>query len=202
MKRLWVALVGFVTLAGMASAQAFVWPQKWTVAKPAEVKRGGTIREAVISDYRTFNPFITAEAGNVPSLLAGPIGLVRRDPTTGDWIPYMAESWTISQNKLEITFKIRRGMKWSDGKPITADDWITTWRIHTDKAVGSNSYDSFFLDGKPSPCAKLTTTPSASSTPRPMLRPLAWPASRLGRPTSLAPSTRRKEPRASRRCGP
>jgi peptide/nickel transport system substrate-binding protein len=144
-----LVLIGLLALAGAASAQTFVWPQKWTVAKPQEAKRGGTLRAAVISDYRTFNPFITAEAGNVPSLISGGRGLVTRDPTTGDWIPYMAESWTISPNKLEITFKIRKGMKWSDGQPITADDWITTWRIHTDKAVGSNSYDSFFIDGKP-----------------------------------------------------
>lgn len=67
----------------------------------------------------------------------------------------MAESWTISPNKLEITFKIRKGMKWSDGRPITADDWIMTWRIHTDKAVGSNDYDNFFIDGKPIVLRKL-----------------------------------------------
>ena len=149
-----VLLVGILALAGVASAQTFVWPQKWTVAKPSEAKRGGTLRGYTISDYRTFNPFLTAEANSIPDLI-NPYGLVRRDPTTGDWIPYMAESWTISPNKLEITFKIRKGMKWSDGRPITADDWIMTWRIHTDKAVGSNSYDSFFIDGKPIVLRKL-----------------------------------------------
>ena len=110
MKRALV-LIGLLALAGAASAQTFVWPQKWTVAKPQEAKRGGTLRAAVISDFRTFNPFITAEAGNVPSLISGGRGLVTRDPTTGDWIPYMAEFFTLSPNKLEITFKIRRGMK-------------------------------------------------------------------------------------------
>ncbi len=149
MKRKLGVVVALLGLVGVATAQTFVWPQEWTVAKPGEARPGGTLRAAVISDYRTFNPFITAEAGNVPALISGGYGLARRDPRTGDWIPYMAESWTISPNKLEITFKIRRGMKWSDGRPITADDWITTWRIHTDKAVGSNAYDSFFIDGKP-----------------------------------------------------
>ncbi|TBH20203.1 ABC transporter substrate-binding protein [Thermus thermamylovorans] len=147
--------VGLLALVGTAGAQNFVWPQGWTTARPEEVRRGGTLRAAVISDYRTFNPFITAEAGNVPSILAGPLGLVRRDPTTGDWIPYMAESWTISPDRLQITFRIRRGMRWSDGRPITADDWIMTWRIHTDKDVGSNSYDSFFLDGRPITLTKI-----------------------------------------------
>lgn len=35
-----VLLVGILALAGVASAQTFVWPQKWTVAKPSEAKRG------------------------------------------------------------------------------------------------------------------------------------------------------------------
>ncbi|MEZ0321761.1 MAG: ABC transporter substrate-binding protein, partial [Thermus sp.] len=90
MRKALAVVVGLVALAGVASAQTFVWPQKWTVAKPSEVKRGGTLRAAVISDYRTFNPFITAEADSVPDLISGDRGLVRRDPTTGDWIPYMA----------------------------------------------------------------------------------------------------------------
>ncbi len=138
-----------VTLGSLALAQPFVWPGKWTVAKPSEVKRGGNLRTGIISDFRTFNPFLTAEATNVPGIISSGVGLVRRDPTTGQWIPYMAESFTVSPNRLEITFKIRKGLKWSDGRPITADDWITTWRIHTDKNVGSNSYDSFFIEGKP-----------------------------------------------------
>ena len=144
-------LMGVLALAGASLAQAqqaVVWPQKWTVTKPSEVKRGGTVRGSVISDYRTFNPFTTAESGNIPdTITAG--GFLSRDPSTGDWFPYMAESYTISANKLDLTFKVRRGMKWSDGQAITADDWVTTFKIHTDDKVGSNSYDSFFLDDKP-----------------------------------------------------
>lgn len=185
MRKALVVLAGLLALASVANAQTFVWPQKWTVAKPSEVKRGGTLRASVISDYRTFNPFITAEAGNVPSIIS-PYGLVRRDPSTGDWIPYMAESFTVSANKLEITFKIRRGMKWSDGRPITADDWITTWRIHTDKAVGSNSYDSFFIDGKPITLRKIDdytlrfTYPKPDATAFAVAAFVPWPAHVFG----------------------
>ncbi len=145
----WLAAAGALVGVSFAQAQAFVWPQKWSAAKLSEVKRGGTLRASSISDFRTFNPFLAAEAGNIPATMCANAGLVRRDPTTGDWIPYMAESWTVSPNKLDITFKIRKGLKFSDGKPITADDWVMTWRIHTDEKVGSNSRDSFFIDGKP-----------------------------------------------------
>ncbi|HEY4608252.1 MAG TPA: ABC transporter substrate-binding protein [Ilumatobacteraceae bacterium] len=36
--------------------------------------------------------------------------------------PAMAESWTSSNNGLTWTYKMRSGMKWSDGEPMTADD--------------------------------------------------------------------------------
>ena len=46
-----------------------------------------------------------------------------------DWttvIPNVAESWTANADATEFTFKLRKGMKWSDGKPFTADD-IVFW---------------------------------------------------------------------------
>jgi len=66
MRRALVWMAGLIALAGVASAQTFVWPQKWTVAKPSEVKRGGTLRAAVISDYRTFNPIYHRRGGQRP----------------------------------------------------------------------------------------------------------------------------------------
>jgi peptide/nickel transport system substrate-binding protein len=152
MKKPWLVLASLAALGMGASlaqdAKPFVYPQAWTVAQPSEVRRGGTIRISTISDYRTINPFVTAEAENIPDRISAG-GLVTRDPRNGEWIPYMAESFTIAPNNLSITFNIRRGMKWSDGQAITADDWVTTWRIHTTEAVGSNSFDSFFLGDQP-----------------------------------------------------
>jgi len=150
MKKAILVLASLTFLAaGLAQAQVLTWTQKWTTSKPGEAKRGGVLRSSVISDFRTFNPFVTAEAGSIPDTISNLHGLVQRDPATGEWVPDMATEWSVSANKLEITFKIRRGMKWSDGQPITADDWVTTWKIHTDEKVGSNSYDSFFINDKP-----------------------------------------------------
>lgn len=147
MKRSMLALA-VLALGSSAGAQAFVHPAKWSVTAPSEAKRGGVLRDYILSDYKTINPFTTAEAQNIPDeITAG--GLLTFDPTTNEYIPYMAASYTVSPNKLVWTFNIRKGMKWSDGKPIVADDWVTTYKIHTDEDVGSNSYDGFFIDDKP-----------------------------------------------------
>ena len=150
MKRSLLALA-VLALGSGAGAQAFVHPAKWSVTAPSEAKRGGVLRDYILSDYKTINPFTTAEADSIPDDISdgGVYGLLTFDPTTNEFIPYMASSYTVSSNKLVWTFNIRKGMKWSDGKPIVADDWVTTYKIHTDEDVGSNSYDGFFIDDKP-----------------------------------------------------
>ncbi len=42
----------------------------------------------------------------------------------GSIIPGSAESWTISDDGLTYTFKLREGLKWSDGEPVTAEDFV------------------------------------------------------------------------------
>jgi peptide/nickel transport system substrate-binding protein len=143
-----VALLG-LSFAGVASAQAFVNPKEWSVTNPSEAKKGGTYRTSALNDYKTLNPFTTAESGNIPQTITSAGGFFTYDPAKGEYVPYMAASYTVSKDKLVWTMNIRKGMKWSDGKPIVADDWVTTFKIHTDEDVGSNSYDSFFIDDKP-----------------------------------------------------
>ena len=50
--------------------------------------------------------------------------LVRWDPEWTEPIPNVAESVDIAGEGKEYTFKLREGIKWSDGKPFTADDII------------------------------------------------------------------------------
>jgi peptide/nickel transport system substrate-binding protein len=49
-------------------------------------------------------------------------------------VPDLAESWTWSEDGRELTFKLRRGVKWHDGKPFTAADVKCTWDLLTEVA--------------------------------------------------------------------
>ncbi len=55
------------------------------------------------------------------------MGLTTEDPASRP-IPGMAESWTTSDDGLVWTFKLRAGIKWSDGVPVTAADFVFGFR--------------------------------------------------------------------------
>src|SRR5581483_8899515 len=42
--------------------------------------------------------------------------------------PQMVDSWTVSPDKLTWTFKLRDGLEWSDGKPVTGEDCVASIR--------------------------------------------------------------------------
>ena len=44
-------------------------------------------------------------------------------------IPDLATSWAWSEDGKELTFKLRQGVKWHDGKPFTAADVKCTWDL-------------------------------------------------------------------------
>jgi peptide/nickel transport system substrate-binding protein len=49
--------------------------------------------------------------------------LIARDPQTGEFIPYLAESWTIAADGMRYEFKLRKDVKFHDGAPLTAQDY-------------------------------------------------------------------------------
>lgn len=150
-------MLALALAASSSLAAPFVYPATWTAEPNTANKRGGEYRTAVISDYKTFNPFTSSESGSIPNTwMAFGAGLFTQDPTNDKFIPKMADAMpTVSNNGKRFVVKIRQGMKFSDGQEITADDWISTWKIHTDDKVGSNSYDSFFINDKPIVIKKL-----------------------------------------------
>lgn len=72
---------------------------------------------------------LATSATDVPPVIARLAGtnLVRWSPDGFPLVPHVAKSWTVSPDNREYTFTLRRGMKWSDGHPFTADDIMYWW---------------------------------------------------------------------------
>jgi peptide/nickel transport system substrate-binding protein len=56
--------------------------------------------------------------------MVGNQGLVRWNVAFTEVLPCVASRWEVNANSTEFTFHLRPGMKWSDGKPFTADDIV------------------------------------------------------------------------------
>lgn len=64
----------------------------------------------------------------------------------GEYVPVGAESYEVSADGLTYTIKLRQTAKWSDGKPVTAHDYIYSWQRLTDPKTASE-YGSFLSLG-------------------------------------------------------
>lgn len=70
-------------------------------------------------------------------------GLISEAPN-GDLIPGVAESWDISEDGTTYTFHLREDARWSNGDPVTADDFVYSLRRSVDPATLSEY--SFILE--------------------------------------------------------
>lgn len=55
-------------------------------------------------------------------------GLTEINPTTFQEAPAVAEKWTSSDDFRTWTFQLRREARWSNGKGVTAEDFVTSWK--------------------------------------------------------------------------
>ncbi|MFF1965197.1 ABC transporter substrate-binding protein [Streptomyces sp. NPDC058232] len=100
--------------------------------------KGTTLRAAMTGNgIDSLNPFLAYFAGSLDVFSAVYPSLNSLN-TDGTPAPYLATKWTPSADKLTWTFTLRKGLKWSDGKPITAEDAAWTLNlIRTNEVAGT-----------------------------------------------------------------
>ncbi len=98
-------------------------------------KAGGTLIVGENSLKGIFNPIFYDDVydGYVVDLIFE--GLITND-AAGTPIPAIAEKWEVSEDKLTYTFTIKKGAKFSNGKPVTAADVKFTY-----ECIGHKEYD-------------------------------------------------------------
>lgn len=103
--------------AAPAATAAPTKPAAAPTATQGPVK-GGTYTDVSFADAVTMQPLLSSD--NASSAYIGLVygGLLRRDPKTLAWKGDMAEGFTFSEDGLTLTIKLRKDLKWTDGKPI------------------------------------------------------------------------------------
>ncbi|SDS28876.1 peptide/nickel transport system substrate-binding protein [Actinopolymorpha singaporensis] len=124
-------------------------PDKPLVVTPVEKvgTYGGTWRTGFLGPANSYWIYYTA----------GYEGLVRWDSKWNQVVPNVAESVEASPDGKEFTFTLRKGVRWSDGKPFTAADIMFSWE---DCMLNKDLFPipvSFMVsaDGKPAQLTKV-----------------------------------------------
>ena len=105
---------------------------------------GDTFIQASIGDISGLIPSLTSDASSheIGGLIYD--GLVRQDKDFNT-VGAIAESWTFSKDCLELTFKLRRDVKWHDGHPVTATDVLFTYKSMIDPKTPAPFKEGYLL---------------------------------------------------------
>src|SRR6266436_9720381 len=109
------------------------------VAPALAQKQGGILRQYMIDSPASMS--IHEEATPVATRPAMAVfnNLVLFDQhvpqnSLGSIVPDLATGWSWNEEGTELTFPLRQGVKWHDGKPFTAQDVKCTWDLLTGKS--------------------------------------------------------------------
>jgi peptide/nickel transport system substrate-binding protein len=126
--RNFLRLAGLLTLLALA-VQAGQW--------------GGELRLAIRSEPRSLHPaLVDSDSAETFRYLTGGV-LVRVNRLTQELEPELATSWKVENRGRTIAFRLREGVRFSDGTPFTADDVAYTMRVLMDPNLHSPTGDAF-----------------------------------------------------------
>jgi peptide/nickel transport system substrate-binding protein len=146
-----LALVAGAALSLAAAACGGASNTSSTSTPPNRPGSGRAIVASLRTDPRSFNRYF---ANDVSSDLVAELTharLLRIHKQTWEVEPWLAESWTESDDHLRYTLKLRSGVSFSDGQPFTSDDVVFTFRaLYDPKSVGDSVLaDAMMINGKP-----------------------------------------------------
>ncbi len=104
---------------------------------------GKILRVGVTQEIDSLNPFISITRTGTDILRVNFDYLTVYSQKDYSVEPSLAEEWETSEDKLTWTFKIRKGVKWSDGQPLTAKDPAFTFNKMLDDETARTANGSY-----------------------------------------------------------
>ena len=158
------------TVAAMAVLTGCGGDKKETAAAPAEANTTAAVTEAAKTEAET-TAAVQTEAGGEKNLVMPSASCVANlnpllegykeaamlnpiyDPLyvidVNETRYYLADSYEVSEDGMQITVKLKEGLKWHDGEAITADDMIFTMDVCSDTNNGAGGTNIVILNDQP-----------------------------------------------------
>ena len=162
-----------------------------------------TLHRGIGNDLADLDPHLATQAADYNVLSALLEGLVAEDPVDLHPVPGVAQSWTISPDGRTYTFHLRSDARWSNGAPVTAEDFVASWRRMLTPTLGADSANLLYIIQGAEAFHKSTAPWSAVGLAAPALTrlPVSWMrrrmlshVSRTLRSCCTVSSSTRKEP--------
>ncbi len=128
---------------------------RWSCVKPAFkllcllltpfVADAATLRFPVTDAPATLDWTGTVTTTEAPIIHLIAEGLYRYEYPSGKLVPAMAESVVKSKDLKKYVFHIRKDAKWSDGRPVYAQDFVESW-LRVISPFGTSLYNYYFFD--------------------------------------------------------
>ena len=136
--------------------------------QPEIGKEGGVLIRALSSDPKTFNPALAQETSSTAVIGSLFRGLTKTNPKTLLPEPDLAERWEHNKDGTVWKVYLKKGLKWSDGKPFTADDVVFTFnKIYYNPKIPTSTRDVLMVDGKPFKVRKIDDYTVEFKLPKP-----------------------------------
>ncbi len=147
MKRIVALVLAMVMVLGLAACGGSASSAPAATAAPAAAGDAAPATTAAADGDKVLNVMVEVEVESLDPQVATDgtsfevianytDGLTQMD-ADGAAIPAIAESWDVSEDGTVYTFHLRQDANWSNGEPVTADDFIFAWQRAVDPALAS-----------------------------------------------------------------
>ncbi|MGB6876190.1 MAG: ABC transporter substrate-binding protein [Candidatus Acidiferrales bacterium] len=134
---------------GVGSGLAAQGKEDLMVTNNAPGRFGGTITVAARSDPKTLNPVLAVDEATREIIDCMNADLIHINRETQQTEPALAKSWSVSHDGRTYTLQLRRGLRFSDWQPFTADDVVFSFQLYLDERIHSPQRDLLIIGGKP-----------------------------------------------------
>lgn len=125
----WLAILLTASLLSACSPEREETAVDYDRSYPPET--GGTLISATTAEPSGLITMIAGEAA-ASAIAANIFNTLLKYDRNLELTGELAESWQVSPDQKTITFKLKPDMKWADGKPLTSEDVLFTWKVVTD----------------------------------------------------------------------
>lgn len=126
------------------SALSAVFQRAYEATQQSDYASGDWLVQAFGVNLKTLTPFISTDAYSAE--VQGYIleSLLSRNPESLEWEGLLAESWEVSEDGLTFVFKLRDGLTFSDGMPLTAEDVAFSFSFIMNEAINAPRQRSYY----------------------------------------------------------